>query len=704
MDLRFSISNIIYQNSDNGYSVLNVKLHEAEQYAIVVGTFADIRREMDILASGEWGEHRKYGRQFVVSSWQEVLPNTIIGIEKYLASGQIRGIGPKLASLIVCKFGLDTLTVMDNDINRLSEIHGIGYKKMETIRESWEKQQTVKNIMIFLQSFNVSTAYAVRIYKKYGVDSIRKVKENPYRLADDIAGIGFKMADTIALNMGYSKDDHRRISSGIVYTLSRMASDGHVFAFEDRLKEDACTLLEIEDDNYDTGLRFAMEDDKIVIEDDRVYLTFLYDAEKMVAEKLKELNNPVGHFSEFGTKLEDITSMNYNNNQKQAIYTAMEKQVMVLTGGPGTGKTTTVLGIINLAEYYGMKVLLAAPTGRAAKRMKESTNREAKTIHRLLEYSAGGGYQRNEENPLKGNLLIADECSMIDIVLMNNLLKAVPPDMQVVFVGDADQLPAVGAGNVLNDMIQSKVIPVVKLTEIFRQAKNSRIITNAHRINSGLFPDLSNGHNSDFFFIKKEKEEEASEEIVSLVTRRLPKAYSINPLDIQVLTPMKKGILGTIELNARLQEGLNPVGTDLQYMGYTYRVNDKVMQIKNNYEKNVFNGDIGFIKNIDKEEGTCNVVFDGTAVEYDNDDLDELVPAYACTIHKSQGSEFPVVVMTSSMAHYIMLQRNLLYTGITRAKKICVIVGDDRSIHYSIHNTKIRERNSFLISRLRQRM
>lgn len=506
--------------------------------------------------------------------------------------------------------------------------------------------------------------------------------------------------------MGYEKNDPRRCRSGILYTLNQLAEDGHVYAEQDQLVETATKLLEAEDVSVRDALASMIETKDVIVDNEVVYLPPFYYAEDGSAKRLSALlsNIDSNDYSiaaepemEYGTKTSGIV---YDDVQQAAIQKALDSKFMVLTGGPGTGKTTTTQGIIEAFKARKKAILLAAPTGRAAKRMTEATGMEAKTFHRLLEYSPMDGYKRNEENRLEGDVLIVDECSMIDILLFYNLMKAIPEKMRLILVGDIDQLPSVGAGNVLRDIIDSNKIPVVRLTRIFRQAQTSRIVMNAHAINAGNFPNIQNGHETDFFFIKQENPDEIVKLIIGLVRDRLSKRYDYPPKEIQVLTPMQRGTVGAANLNIELQNALNPSGPSLARGGYTYRQGDKVMQIRNNYDKSVFNGDIGYITVVDTNERTLSVTFDNRLVEYDISELDELVLAYAVTIHKSQGSEFPVVVMPITMKHYVMLQRNLIYTGITRAKKICVLVGTTKALAYAVHNQTVSKRNTKLTERL----
>lgn len=705
--LRCVVEHITYQNQENGWSVMKVKVKGYDNLVTLTGSLLDVPVGSVLLVEGDWRVDPKYGQQFVAQSWTEVMPATIYGIEKYLGSGLIKGIGPVYAKAIVNRFGLETIEVIENNIERLLEVPRLGKKRMEKIRESWEKQKDIKEVMVFLQGYGVSTAFAAKIYRKYEKESIAKVKENPYQLADDIWGIGFKTADGIASKMGYGKNDPRRCRSGILYALNELAEDGHVYAEQEQLVETAVKLLEAEEAPVRASLAEMVMVEDVIADNDVLYLPPFYHAENGSAKRLRALLADKSLFESsnmaaepevaYGTQSKGIV---YDEVQQAAIQKALDSKVMVLTGGPGTGKTTTTQGIISAFNSRNMQILLAAPTGRAAKRMTEATGMEAKTIHRLLEYNPMDGYKRNDENPLEGDALIVDECSMIDILLFYNLMKAIPSNMRLILVGDIDQLPSVGAGNVLRDIIDSQCIPVVRLTRIFRQAQSSRIVMNAHAINAGQFPNISNGLDTDFFFIKSEDADETVKLIISLVRDRLSKKYGYPAKEIQVLTPMQRGTVGASNLNIELQNALNPSGASLTRGGYTFRQGDKVMQIRNNYDKNVFNGDIGYITAVDTNERTLTVTFDSRLVEYDITELDEIVLAYAVTIHKSQGSEFPVVVMPVTMKHFVMLQRNLIYTGITRAKKICVLVGTTKALAYAIRNNTVSKRNTKLKERL----
>ena len=731
--LRCVVERITYQNADNGYTVLKCAVKSAQDLVTVVGIMPETHVGSVLALEGFWKVDAKYGRQFSVEKFEETLPATVYGIEKYLGSGLIKGVGPKFARRIVEKFGKDTLDVIEENPEALIEVEGIGRVRVERIKKSWEEQKEIKNIMLFLQGHEVSTSHATKIFKTYGSDSISVVQENPYRLADDIWGIGFKTADTIAEKMGIEKDRFIRLRSGILYTLNKLSENGHCYAVREQLIRTAGQLLEVEEAELEITLDEMLRTEDVIREEDAIYLPPFFFSETGCAKRLLKLlmaerrvqmdvdavmERVMGRTERDQEadaaddadvaqhrlqEAETLGQITYDEVQLEAIRVAVSSKVMVLTGGPGTGKTTTTMGIIAAYRAAGCKIILAAPTGRAAKRMSEATGMEAKTIHRLLEYKPPEGYQRKEENPLEGDVLILDECSMIDIMLMYNLLKALPAHMTLIMVGDTDQLPSVGAGNVLGDIISSERIPVVRLSRIFRQAQGSRIVMNAHRINKGEQIDMRGGRDSDFFFAAKETNEEVVELVVKYCTENLPRYYHVDALqDIQVLTPMQRGVCGAANLNQVLQEAMNPGSILLRRGGMQYRLHDKVMQIRNDYDKEVFNGDIGVINYVDMEERELTVNFDGREVVYDVSELEELTLAYATTIHKSQGSEYPIVVMPFTMSHYVMLQRNLLYTGVTRAKKILVLVGEKKAVWYAIKNETTADRNTRLAIRLQE--
>jgi len=712
--LRCVVEHITYQNEDNGYCVIKVKAKGFSDLVTVIGSMAGVHVGSMLSIRGEWKNDSKYGRQFSVTSWEETLPATVYGIEKYLGSGLIKGIGPVYAKKIVEQFGAETLHIIEEKPDNLISVEGIGYKRVSMIKKAWVEQKEIKSLMLFLTEHGVSTAYAVRIYKAYKDESIETVKTNPYKLADDIWGIGFQTADKIAEKLGFDKECYVRCRGGVLYTLNELSNDGHCFASREQLSNTAVELLGFDVGRISITIDHMLHEEEIIRDEpDAIYIPPLYYSEVGVANRLSVIQNsaaspkiPQGIETYIDALLEKTRyghepKIEYSAVQKYAIKQSMLSKILVITGGPGTGKTTTILGIISLLKQFDLEILLAAPTGRAAKRMSETCGFEAKTIHRMLGFKPPNGYEHDGDNPISGDVLIVDECSMIDIVLMNSLLKAVPNEMKVILVGDIDQLPSVGPGNVLADIIASNVVPVVKLDTIFRQARNSDIIKNAHLINKGKFPSLNSGKKSDFFFIEQEDSALIAQTIVELCVKRLPKHYGVNPIHgIQVLCPMNRSENGASNLNTVLQTALNPNSASLKRGGIEYRLGDKVMQVKNDYEKNVFNGDIGIIRSIDIENRSVCVDFDNHDVEYDISELDELVLSYAVTIHKSQGSEHPIVVMPFTMQFFKMLQRNLLYTGITRAKQVLILVGSKKAIGCAVRNADVAKRNTGLAKRL----
>ncbi len=701
------VERITYSNEENGFSVIKIKARGFADLVTVVGSLAAVNVGSSLKVRGEWKQDSKFGRQFSAVDYQETIPATIAGIEKYLGSGLIKGIGPVFARRIVAHFREDTLRIIEEDADRLIDVGGIGGKRVETIKKAWQEQKEIKNVMLFLQSNGVSTAYAIKIYKTYGNDSINIVKANPYRLADDIWGIGFKTADRIAQKLGFDLNSYERCRAGIIYVLNELSDEGHCFSVRAQLVEEAVKMLELDATIIDSVIGRMLED-KSVIPDkgESIYLPPFYFSETGVSKRIMQIisssaSRPAVIIDDILADIQKQHVIKYDDIQIEAVKNAVSSKFMVLTGGPGTGKTTTTLAIIKVFQKLGCKVLLAAPTGRAAKRIAETTGMEAKTIHRLLEFKPPDGFKRNQDNPLDCDVLILDETSMVDIILMYNLMKAVKDDTTVIMVGDVDQLPSVGAGNVLRDVIDSGAVNVTRLTRIFRQAMGSAIITNAHRINKGEMPNLKGGRDSDFFFIEEEDPGKIAETIKELCSKRLPAYYKADPInDLQVLCPMQRGDAGAQNMNMLLQETLNPSVVSLKYGASTYRLNDKVMQIKNNYDKSVFNGDIGTIVEMDTEDRTLKIRFDGVDVDYDVTELDEVVLAYATTVHKSQGSEYKIVVAPFSMQHYMMLQRNLLYTCITRAKKVFVLIGSKKAIGIAVSNNKIQKRNTMLAKRL----
>lgn len=720
-ELQGQIERITYTNEENGFTIAKVKVVGRPDLVCVVGNLMAPMPGEILRMQGEWTNHPKFGEQFKIAFYKSMVPATVAGIQKYLGSGLIKGIGPVMAKRIVKKFGKDTLDTIEADVEKLTSVEGIGEKRIGMIKKAWEEQKEIREVMIFLQSHGVSSGYATKIFKQYGNDSIGVVKENPYRLATDIFGIGFVTADKIAEKLGFPKDSELRAQAGILYVLHELSDDGHVYYPFEPLLEKCGEILKIEREVIEKALGSIASNEMIVIEelndrsessgkiDKAVYLAKFHVSETSIARRLGILVNGLKSIRQIDAEkalewVQQRLSITLAGRQAEAVKRACESKVMVLTGQPGTGKTTIINAILKIFSALGVNILLAAPTGRAAKRMSETTGFEAKTIHRLLEFSPKmGGFQRNEKHPLECHLLIVDEFSMVDCILMHHLLKAIPPHATFIMVGDVNQLPSVGAGNVLNDVISSKTVPAVELNEIFRQARQSSIIVNAHKINGGVVPTFkpSEGELDDFFFVYKEDPDEAAQTVVDLVKRRIPKRFGFNPFDdIQVLTPMHKGSVGAGNLNTLLQEALNPSGDCVTRFGRTFRVRDKVMQIKNNYDKEIFNGDIGRIIRIDEEEQELTISFDGRRVECEFADLDEMVPAYAVSIHKAQGSQYPVVVIPVHTQHYMLLQRNLIYTGITRGSKLVVLVGTTRALAIAVANNKTQKRFTRLAERL----
>ena len=696
-----TINLVQYHDPESGFSIIKAVPEGSLGIITVRIKMLEPTPGMTIKAEGEW-EKSKYGLQFVASEWEEELPKSLIGIEGYLSSGMIKGIGPIYAKKIVQTFGTDSFKILDEAPERLKEVPGIGDKRATEIAESWVKQQAIRNLMIFLKHYNIGTRLIIKIYRMFGDEAIGIIKDNPYRLTQ-IEGIGFKTADNIALNVGIEMDDPKRVKAGIMYKMAEMCEDGDTYCRLDDVTRHTGVMLEIDDEVVEDNVRVMLEEGTLV-EDrfDCIYLKYLYDAEVNVADKLKSLATycPMTRFSKItAEELEAKTGYHYEGNQLKAIETALEKNVMILTGGPGTGKTTVIKGIIELLSSMGLSIMCAAPTGKAAKRMSELTGRQASTIHRLLEYNPALGCTYGQYNPLPGDVLIVDEMSMVNLMLMDTLVRAIPRRMKFIMVGDIDQLPCIGSGNVLRDCIDSGVLPVVKLDKIFRQAEGSNIIWNAHNVKDGYDIVVSNKPDSDFFFLKRD--DDILAETVDLVVNRLPAKYNCKPVDIQVLTPMKKCSVGVDSLNVELQKAINPVGTEVKYGKHVFRVGDKVIQTVNNYDKEVFNGDSGFIDSIYLEQKIVYVRFDERVVEYTYPDLEELSLAYAMTIHKSQGSEYPIVVIPITYANKIMMQRNLIYTAITRAKNICVIIGQRRMIDIGIANAVSYKRKTLLKERLR---
>jgi len=716
IDLQGQIERVTFTNEENGYTIAKVKVYGRRDLVTVCGNILCPTPGEIIKMKGEWANHPKFGEQFKLAYYKTTTPASVHGIEKYLGSGLIKGIGPVMAKRIVKLFGEATLDVIEADIQKLVEVPGIGSKRIGMIGQAWEEQKEIRSVMLFLQTHGVSSGYATKIYKQYKNESIGVVQENPYRLAHDIFGIGFVTADKIAQKLGFDKNSPLRAEAGILYVLHQLSDEGHVFYPHEPLIEKANEILEVELGVLADAIVRLASDKKVVCETldadsgpiDAVYLAKFHLSENQVAARLKALMvAPKGVRSIEADKavewVQEKLSMTLAEKQVEAVKAAATSKVLVITGGPGTGKTTIIRAILKIFSAITKHILLAAPTGRAAKRMSEATGHEAKTLHRLMEYSIQkGGFQKNEDHPLDCELIVVDEASMIDLILMHHLLKAIPKPATLILVGDVDQLPSVGAGNVLKDVIASGAIPVVELNEIFRQAQKSSIIVNAHKINRGVMPDLRPKMEvDDFYFVQEDELDRALQRIIQLVKERIPIKFGLDPIDdIQVLTPMNRGVVGTANLNSALQESLNPRGEEIARGGRTFRVGDKVMQIKNDYDREVFNGDIGRIVKIDSEEQEVSVVVDGREVKYEYTDLDELVLAYGVSIHKSQGSEYPAIVIPIMMQHYIMLQRNLIYTGITRGRKLVVLIGQKKALGMAVRNNKTLFRNTFLNRRI----
>jgi exodeoxyribonuclease V alpha subunit len=701
--VRGYVDRMTYHNPENGYTIAQVVQDGGgEEGCAVVGAMTGLTEGETVELEGNWVNHPRYGRQFKVSSYKQIYPATLEGIRRYLGSGLIKGIGPVIAERIVEQFGETTLVVIESTPNRLREVPGLGKKKVESIISAWIEQSRVKDAMIFLQSHGVGPGFAVRIVKKYEGDTIAAVRKNPYRLERDIRGIGFQTADKIASELGFAPEAPERIEAGLRYVLNQAADDGHVFVPEVELLERGRSVLEVNEDLLPPALDALQAGDTVVKEGARFYLTPLYRAEAGVARSLKRLLSTRIEPPSAATENRQGGGITLNLDQKAAIELSLSEPVVVVTGGPGTGKTTVTRTIVERFEQAHRKVLLCSPTGRAAKRLAETTGREARTIHRLLEFEpATGQFRRNDKRRLEAGVIILDEASMIDVRLMNSLLMAVPTNASLVLVGDADQLPSVGPGNVLADVLSSGVIPVSRLEEIYRQEGESQIVASAHRIIHGEWPEDTNAPDSDFFFSCEEDPQKTADLIEDLCGRRLVERFGLDPIrDIQILTPMYRGDTGAINLNRQLQQRLNPHGQGHRHGEVELRVGDKVMQVRNNYEKDVFNGDLGRVSAIDSDAAELSVSFDSGSRIYSFSELDDLTLAYAISIHRSQGSEFPAVVLALSTQHYVLLQRNLLYTAVTRARRLMVIVGSRRALARAIQNNEVAQRFTSLSDRL----
>jgi len=701
---------IVFTQPENGFTVARLKEPKKKDLTVIVGYLPSLQPGETVMCKGVWKIHPAHGKQFEVADYTVEMPNDVVGIQKYLESGLVKGIGPVFAKKIVDQFGIDTLTVIDQTPHKLLDIQGLGAKKLESLVTCWKEQRSIREVMIFLRAHGVSPAYAQRIYKAYGDESIKKVRENPYKLAKDIFGIGFKIADAVAQKLGFALHSAQRIAAGIEYVLWELSNDGHTCYPINEFPPLAKEILEVDIPLIEAEMQSLIQKDFLVKQDEMIWLKPFFAYELGIAGDLYRLRTspqvirPIDAIKAADWS-EEKMGIQFALQQREAIIKALTDKVHIITGGPGTGKSTITNAILRVTEKLTTKILMAAPTGRAAKRMMQITHRKAFTIHALLEMDfASGGFKRGRDKLLDCDLLIVDEASMIDTPLLFSLLRAIPSGARLLFVGDIDQLPSVGPGTVLRDLIHSGAIGVTRLTEIFRQAKGSQIIINAHKINQGEFPNLNTGSESDFHFIEAETPEAIQHIILQLVGRDIPDKWGFDRIeDIQVLSPMKRGAVGTELLNDVLQTLLNPCTQPLFRAGKKLHVQDKVMQIRNNYDKGISNGDIGRIEAIDVKEQQLLVSFDGKSVEYDFSDLDELVLAYATSVHKYQGSECPCIVVPIHTSHFKLLHRNLLYTAVTRGKKQVYLVGMKKAIAIAVHNAQVQKRHTGLEAAIRQK-
>ncbi|MFC1497739.1 ATP-dependent RecD-like DNA helicase [Verrucomicrobiota bacterium] len=704
------VENIVFHAAATGYTVCSAKIAGRKDNATVVGSCPAIWVGENFKAEGKWVRHKKHGFQFQSDTLVCIAPTSAKGIERYLASGMIKGIGKVNAKRLVKAFGDDTLRIIEKESKRLEEVEGIGPKRRKLIKESWNEQRMVRDIMIFLQGHGVGTAQSARIYRHYGNNAIAMITENPYRLCEEIWGIGFKTADGVAMSVGVPEKSEIRARAGLIHVLKTMTEEGHCFSTEPELILRGEDLLKIPAEILAEALNHEVAGGSLVKEDNKIYLYELCEAEKGIARKIKTLLKTSPDFKPIIVEkavpwAEKNMQMNFAPMQIEALKTALSERVSIITGGPGVGKTTIIRALVDVFKKRKLTISLAAPTGRAAKRMEEATSHTAKTIHRMLKFMPKTGhFEHNASNPLEGDIFILDEASMIDVLLMNAFVLALPDKSCLILVGDIDQLPSVGPGNVLRDMIHSEAVPCRQLETIFRQDTGGSIVQNAHRINNGEQLQMTEGEDfSDFYFIEASEPDLVIKKLVDIVANRIPDKFGFNPMnDIQVLTPMRRNQLGADNLNAVLQDALNPSGLHVQRFGRKYRLGDRVMQIRNNYDKEIFNGDIGRIIKVDPVDQNIVVSFDGRNISFDFGELDELIHAYACSIHKSQGSEYPAVVILMTTQHFKLLQRNLLYTALTRGRKLACLLGSSKAVHIAIRNNEIRLRRTGLKERLKK--
>lgn len=710
-NIRGVLEKIVFKNPDSGYMVGRIRL-EDDELVTVVGKVFELQCGEELEIQGSWIVNKTYGKQFEIKKVKAHTPSTTIGIENYLGSGLIKGVGPVMAKKIVEKFGKKTLDILDDDPEKLSGIEGIGQKRIKQIIKSWQKHRKIREVMIFLQSYGISSNYSAKIYKTYGENAVSVIKINPYRLAEDIFGIGFKKADDIALKVGIPKDSIFRIKAGIIYLLHRAEDNGHCFLPADEILTISSDFLGADLSMINNATGELQEEEKIIIikdgEGNKIYLSSLYRSEVFVSKKILELtdiddnkDNRTGRESLYRrliNEMADADGILLDTIQINAIIMALTEKIMIITGSPGTGKSTILNFIIKILEREKKKFMMAAPTGRASKRMTETTGRESRTIHRLLNFNPKlNKFQKDEDNPIDADIIIIDEASMLDIRLMKNLLSAIKSDSSLIFVGDIDQLPSVGPGYVLGDLIRSGVVPVCELKKIYRQEGQSQIIRNAHKVRDGQFPYIKNEDSDDFFFIEKNDPEEVVNLILHLLTNKIPSSFGMDPLsDVQVLVPTNKGVCGVINLNSRIQKMLNPGSAGLLHGNRWFRVGDKVIQLKNNYNKDIYNGDIGIIIRIDMELKEASIDYDGRKVDYSFYEMDEINHSYAISIHKSQGSEFKCVVIPLLTSHYMLLQRNLLYTALTRARELAILVGSKKAIGMAVNKNIVEKRYTSL--------